>query len=771
MTERYLFFNSAHGDKRTHQASDIAKYWQQILTNGIFHLDQVPKLKVTASTNDMRVTIEPGSANINGYFYFNDADMFKFIEGADALLDRIDRVVLRWDNTIEHRYIKVFVLKGVPSSNPVPPQLTRTEDIHELSLAQVRVRAGKSFIEQSDMVDERLIESLCGLVGSLGKPPTDVFLAQWDAYMQQVDDQWKEWFNSVFDASFITGEQFQKRNLDVDRQLANLNAIADIDNRAIGNTGKFYDLFVGTNNMSTGVIDKSFVKTSSSLGVNDLTVMVAGNLSFSIGDEITLVGLSLATDQEPYVYRRIITNISNGNITINTPLGRVLMSGSMIFRSSISGNSITNKVTLDNWTSPSDGSILLDRIDYYSASLSFSDDKKYATDGVNIYKLNQSTNSYEIYISNGNQSGKLYGNDIFVKFFADNYSMKRFSAYIYRINSTTNSLDLIYQFDNNGTWVYLSTYMKGNRIYFIHSASADEYNHSRGSGLVVFYYDLITKTRYYFPGLNASYVQSITYDPFRDIIAVVSGSDLIVAKVDETTNTLKSLLSKGLGSGSSGYLPSPDGVHAYVGGVYSGGSNLPSKIIKWNNDNLTITNVDSSPFANNAILGDSASNATFSPDGVYLHLTNRRRIYTIIGGKLHLVKELPSQYASAFFTQYSNNLLVLVNSTTSGKYALKYLIGSSQYQINEIDLRYNFKQPIKNLAGWLFANQQLDGVHASLSLVDRDKPEEYKPLTVTQKGNEYEFLETTNLTTKDKATLKLTITGEPYVNKLLGAIE
>jgi len=158
MAELYRFFNSTPDDKRTYQATDFAQFFTNFLGNGFFN-----GLSVTAS-DSMVVGVRSGSAMIEGHQYTNTDTKDLTVDGADSTNDRIDRVVLRLDANTDKRYIKAFIKKGQTASNPVPPELERTDYIYELSLAQVRIEAGKSFIDSSQLTDERGDNDLMGRV-------------------------------------------------------------------------------------------------------------------------------------------------------------------------------------------------------------------------------------------------------------------------------------------------------------------------------------------------------------------------------------------------------------------------------------------------------------------------------------------------------------------------------------------------------------------------------------------------------------------------------
>src|SRR5699024_4126093 len=59
---------------------------------------------------------------------------------------------------------KAIILKGAPDSNPKPPEIVREGYIYDMSVAQVRIIAGKSFIEDEEITDERSLEDLSGYI-------------------------------------------------------------------------------------------------------------------------------------------------------------------------------------------------------------------------------------------------------------------------------------------------------------------------------------------------------------------------------------------------------------------------------------------------------------------------------------------------------------------------------------------------------------------------------------------------------------------------------
>lgn len=166
MAELSRFFNSVNGDRR-YLAEEFAEYFAQFLTNGVYHTNFIPTLAVNTVGTDLNVYVEPGSALINGYMYKNTTNKVLRIEDADPVLDRIDRVVIRMNRNQEARNITAQILTGTPAQTPTPPMLTRDSYIYEISIAQVYVTKGASYIGVENITDERLDSSVCGIVKSL----------------------------------------------------------------------------------------------------------------------------------------------------------------------------------------------------------------------------------------------------------------------------------------------------------------------------------------------------------------------------------------------------------------------------------------------------------------------------------------------------------------------------------------------------------------------------------------------------------------------------
>ena len=106
-----------------------------------------------------------GMAMLQGYWYANTESLTLPVQAASATLPRIDRVVLRLDLTSEARNIGLAVITGTPAISPYPPNLTRDDNVYELSLAQLSIPAGA--VAVASVTDERYNGAVCGITHGL----------------------------------------------------------------------------------------------------------------------------------------------------------------------------------------------------------------------------------------------------------------------------------------------------------------------------------------------------------------------------------------------------------------------------------------------------------------------------------------------------------------------------------------------------------------------------------------------------------------------------
>jgi microcystin-dependent protein len=159
----------------TYTDVDFCELFESITTDG-YVIDYGSELVVTAETpNIMKADVGTGRAHIRGYWYENTALYPQTIAAADPTNPRIDRIILRLE-TAAPKQISAKVLTGTPSVAPVPPTLTQTSAIWEISLAQVYVAANASQITSGNITDER-DTTYCGVAAMFSSRWSELLLS------------------------------------------------------------------------------------------------------------------------------------------------------------------------------------------------------------------------------------------------------------------------------------------------------------------------------------------------------------------------------------------------------------------------------------------------------------------------------------------------------------------------------------------------------------------------------------------------------------------
>lgn len=187
--------------------------WLHGRTSGVFGADG--KASVAPVLDTMAVTVSDGNGwisndNADGVVWWIDSEAVNGsklqipVDIADAILPRIDRVVVSWQTTNYVALPEIIVLKGTPASNPVAPELTNNSTLRQISLAAITIPAGTTAITGAMITDERLDPSVCGLVTAGIGVDTSVMLEQWKAaynefsqYMAAQKAAWDAFFAAV----------------------------------------------------------------------------------------------------------------------------------------------------------------------------------------------------------------------------------------------------------------------------------------------------------------------------------------------------------------------------------------------------------------------------------------------------------------------------------------------------------------------------------------------------------------------------------------------
>lgn len=149
----------------TYDAEDAAAYFST-RTSGVFSTEEDFAVTV-AEDGGTVVTVGAGRAWMHVSRWVGLSVTMREAQTltlplADSALPRIDRVVLRYDAT--SRSTSLQVLQGALSSEPTGPDLSRTEMVYDLCLAEVSRPAGQTALTTANLTDTRADEALCGLM-------------------------------------------------------------------------------------------------------------------------------------------------------------------------------------------------------------------------------------------------------------------------------------------------------------------------------------------------------------------------------------------------------------------------------------------------------------------------------------------------------------------------------------------------------------------------------------------------------------------------------
>ena len=105
---------------------------------------------------------------------------------ADPVRSRIDRIVLRYDAAAKKTSLQV--LDGTPdSAAPAAPDISRTELVYDLGLAEIRRPAGSTAVTAADITDTRADETVCGVMrDGVAGIPTGTLVQQWQAVIESM---------------------------------------------------------------------------------------------------------------------------------------------------------------------------------------------------------------------------------------------------------------------------------------------------------------------------------------------------------------------------------------------------------------------------------------------------------------------------------------------------------------------------------------------------------------------------------------------------------
>jgi hypothetical protein len=189
--------------------------WLHGRTSGVFGADG--NAAVAPVLDAMAVTVSDGDGwisndNADGVVWWIDNEVVTGrklqlpVDMADAVLPRIDRVIVSWQTTNYVALPEVSILKGVPASAPVAPTLTNNNVLRQISLAAIHIPAGSTAITSVMITDERLNPEVCGIVSDRVTADTSMVNAQYLAAVAELRTAIQQAWNGEIPNGSITQE-------------------------------------------------------------------------------------------------------------------------------------------------------------------------------------------------------------------------------------------------------------------------------------------------------------------------------------------------------------------------------------------------------------------------------------------------------------------------------------------------------------------------------------------------------------------------------------
>ena len=195
----------------------LKAYIRGIITTGVLP-NPSDNLQVFPGTDGMTVIVHAGFAVIDGGLAKEDNNRTLEVTVSNATYDRIDTVVVRWNDNDSVRNVDLYIKQGVPARNPVRPTLTREGSVYEIGLADIFVTKNVRTITAEKITDTRLESSRCGVASSIAKWDTTTIYQQVQSdlagFKSNEQAEFMSWFNAMKDQ--LTDDAAGKLQTEVD---------------------------------------------------------------------------------------------------------------------------------------------------------------------------------------------------------------------------------------------------------------------------------------------------------------------------------------------------------------------------------------------------------------------------------------------------------------------------------------------------------------------------------------------------------------------------
>ena len=187
---------------RAVSSQPLRKLLSDLFTTGVMP-NPSTCFQVSAGEEGMTVSVSAGYAVINGGLMQEEETRILEVGAADLVNDRIDTVVLRWNENVDVREADLYIVAGTPASEPVRPELTRSGSIYEIGLADLFIAHGTTSMSNERITDTRYESERCGIVSSVSEWDTTTIYQQVQADLanfQNVEEaEFMAWFDRMKD--------------------------------------------------------------------------------------------------------------------------------------------------------------------------------------------------------------------------------------------------------------------------------------------------------------------------------------------------------------------------------------------------------------------------------------------------------------------------------------------------------------------------------------------------------------------------------------------
>lgn len=175
---------------------------KKLFTTGVMP-NPSTNLQVVEGVSGLTTIVKAGFCIIEGGLKLEEEDKTMMHQAADTTYDRIDTVVMRWNDNDNARICALYVLAGTPSATPVRPTLNREGSVYEIGLADVLIKANSTAISQQRITDTRYESARCGIISSISEWDTTTIYAQVQAdlagFKADEEADFLEWFDEMKD--------------------------------------------------------------------------------------------------------------------------------------------------------------------------------------------------------------------------------------------------------------------------------------------------------------------------------------------------------------------------------------------------------------------------------------------------------------------------------------------------------------------------------------------------------------------------------------------